>query len=320
MPGPHAPFSGSRSDLSPARLRGPAYRRETRDVYVLAEHPPSQELRWDAVLLALPDAVLSHRTAGRVLRLPLPPTPPGAPDEEVHVTRPPGSGRSVRPGLRTSRASLGLDDVVLRRGRPVTSPARTFLDLAPLLDLPDAVALGDAVAARVGPAALRQAVHAAAGRRGARRAREALALVDPRAESAPASHTRLLLHAAGYTAVRHGVRVLDEAGQWLCAPDLADPVARVAVQYDGLVHLLDPEQRRNDIDRDELARAAGWEVVVLTARDLREPAAAVAKVAAAYARSSARAGAGPTGSTPGTGPAGTTPASMARRGAGSRSP
>jgi very-short-patch-repair endonuclease len=73
------------------------------------------------------------------------------------------------------------------------------------------------------------------------------------------------------------------------------------VQYDGLVHLLDPEQRRSDIDRDELARAAGWEVVVLTARDLRDPAAAVGQVAAAYSRSSARGG-------------------MARAGTGSRDP
>ena len=39
---------------------------------------------------------------------------------------------------------------------------------------------------------------------------------------------------------------------------------------------------------DELTRQAGWELIVLTALDLRVPGRALAKVAAAYARAAAR--------------------------------
>ena len=48
------------------------------------------------------------------------------------------------------------------------------------------------------------------------------------------------------------------------------------------------ERWQRDIDRDELARAAGWEIVVLTALNLRDPQRMIAKVAAAYARAAAR--------------------------------
>jgi hypothetical protein len=124
--------------------------------------------------------------------------------------------------------------------------------------------------------------------RGLRRAEAALALADPKSDSPAETRCRLTLHDAGFRALRHGIDVSDEDGGWLARPDLADPVARVAIQYDGLVHLGDdPERRRSDIDRDELLRQAGWQVVVLTAVDLRQPARMIAKVAAAYARAAA---------------------------------
>jgi hypothetical protein len=102
---------------------------------------------------------------------------------------------------------------------------------------------------------------------------------------------RLRLHAAGFVGLRHGAVVRDAAGGWLAAPDLADEHARVAVQHDGFVHFTDARRRRNDVARDELCRAAGWEVVVSTAVDDRNPAELVGKVAAAYLRSARQRGA-----------------------------
>lgn len=73
----------------------------------------------------------------------------------------------------------------------------------------------------------------------------------------------------------------------MCHPDLGDEATRVLVQYDGAVHA-GWAARERDLQRHELARAAGWEVVVVTARDLRRPEHLVARVAAAYERAAQR--------------------------------
>lgn len=274
-----SPFIGSTSSLTKQRLRARAFRRETRDVYVLAEQVPSLPLRTRALLLALPDAVASHSTAASLLALPVPRDP------VVHLTRRTGRPVSERPGVRTHRRRLRPQDVFDLDGLRVTTPQRTWIDLSARLSTVPLVALGDAVARRVGVGALQEVADAATGLRGVVRARAALGLIDPGADSAAETAVRLVLHDAGFLGLRHQVNVYDADGAWIARPDLADPEARVAVQYDGLVHLeAGVERWRYDIDRDERTRAAGWQVVVLTARDLRAPELAVHKVRAAYAR------------------------------------
>ena len=280
---PDSPFLGSASSLSRQRLRARRFRRETRDVYVLSDRVPTLRLRVGALQTALPDAVASHTTAAVLAGLPVPR------DSRVHLTRPRGSGVSERPGVLTHRRHLRPSEVVTEDGVRRTGPARTWVDLAARLPLVELVVLGDAVSRLVGTHALDDAVGRATGRRGVVRARLALGRVDPGADSAAETRARLVLHDAGFTALRHQVELRDEHGGWLSRPDLADTAARVAVQYDGLVHLEGgPEQWRADIDRDERTRAAGWEVVVLTAVDLRRPGMLVAKVAAAYLRAARR--------------------------------
>lgn len=278
---PAHPFRGSSSGHSRQQLRARALRRESRDVYVLAERLPGWQLAAEVALVAVPGAVLSHRTAAAVHRLPV------DRDGFTHLVRPPGAPVSERAGIRTHRSALQPGDVVDVHGLRVTALARTFLDLANELDQVELVALGDAIARRVGVPELQRCVAAARRRRGLAKARLAVARVDPGAESPGETRARLVLHDAGFTSLRHGVHVVDDAGQWLASPDLGDPDARVGVQYDGLVHLVGTEQRRKDIDRDELARAVGWQIVVVTARDLRQPHLLVEKVAAAHRRAAA---------------------------------
>ena len=235
-----------------------------------------------ALQVAVPDSVVSHESAAALLRLPC------RTSRDVHLTRPAGSPPVRRPGVVGHVRRLDEDDVVLLDGVRVTGPLRVLLDLAGVLALSDLVVLGDAVARRIGQQALLDGVREAPRGRGLVRARDAVQLVDPGADSPGETRVRLLLHEAGLVGLRHGVVVRDRAGGWLAAPDLADERSRVAVQYDGLVHLERGARRwQADIDRDELTRSAGWQLVVLTGRDLRLPHVAVAKVRAAYERAAA---------------------------------
>ncbi len=280
-----AAFLGSSSGLTPQRLRARRYERLSRDLYVLRDAERDLVVQLRAVQLALPDAIGCGPTAGQLLGLPVRAAP------ELHVARPMGSGRSERPGLVTHRWSVDPDEVMEVQGARVTDGPRSFVDLAATLSRLQLIGVGDAVARRWGTDALSAAVRRRARRPGLVRARDVLALLDPGAESPAESRLRIRLHEAGFNRMRHGVIVRDGAGGWLAAPDLADEAARVAVQHDGLVHLLgDPERRRKDIARDEVTRAAGWEVVVSTAIDDRRPEQLIDRVEAAYLRAARWAG------------------------------
>jgi very-short-patch-repair endonuclease len=275
------PFRGSASPLTRQQLRAARFVRLHRDVYVLTPADVSLGLRVDAAVAAVPDAVVSHRTAARLMGLPV------DDDGRIHLTRRPGAPASKHPGIRPHRARLPAADVVDRDGRRVTTPERTFLDLAAVLSGVDLVVLADATLRMVGRDRVERRLRKAPGVRGVRRARGALLQADPLSDSPAETKTRLILHAGGFTGLRHGLDVVDPLDGWLARPDLADEAAKVAIQYDGLVHLGDdPERRRFDIDRDEDLRRRGWQVVVLTAVDLRDPDRMVAKVAAAYNRAS----------------------------------
>lgn len=275
------PFLGSASDLTPQRLRSKRYLRLSRDLYVPAETAVDLRTRTSAAVLALPDAVPCLSTAGALQKLPV------DDDGIVHLARGGRAARSERTDVRVHRCPVADDERLDLDGLVVTDGPRTYVDLAGRLGLEALVAVGDVVVRRYGVEALQAAVDRRARRPGLPLARHALTLADPGADSPAETRARLRLHAAGFVALRHGVVVRDEDGGWLAEPDLADEQARVAVQHDGVVHLLgDPQQRRQDLQRDELTRQADWQVVVSTALDDRRPHLLVAKVADAYRRAS----------------------------------
>ncbi len=94
-------------------------------------HPGPVELgeATAALLAAGLGAVLSHHTAAALWDI----RPMDSGDGQIHVTVPEAS-RTRAAGFRLHRArSLINKDIQVREGLPVTSPARTLLDLAPLL-------------------------------------------------------------------------------------------------------------------------------------------------------------------------------------------
>lgn len=139
-------------------------------------------------------AVISHRSAALMHGLPLLLPPPERPDLTVQ----PGSTGDVR-GALLHRARLSPEDVVELDGQPVTSLARTVVDLARALPLTAAVVTADA--ALHGGLIDREALlRVLAGCRrwpGVRRARIAVSLADPRAESPLESYSRVVMGRLG---------------------------------------------------------------------------------------------------------------------------
>ncbi len=80
---------------------------------------------------------------------------------------------------------------------------------------------------------------------------------------------------------QHTVR--DDEGGFVARVDLAFPEHRLAVEYDGAWHG-QAGQLARDRRRPNRLTATGWRVLFVTAADLRDPDALVARVAAALVR------------------------------------
>lgn len=219
------------------------------------------------------DAVFSDRTAAELYGLWL----PAGSDARPHVTVP---ARSASPAsttapkrreLRVHRRTLGRAETGTVAGLPATTPGRTWCDLAEALPLSDLVAAGDSVL-RLGvpPSDLAQALALRRSRRGRRRARAALPLLDGRSRSRPESHLRVALHAAGLPVPAVNVAVSDEHGQWLAEPDLSYPEARLALEYQG-AHHAEPGRLRRDLTRTLELQRHGWLVLAYGANELQRP-------------------------------------------------
>jgi very-short-patch-repair endonuclease/predicted transcriptional regulator of viral defense system len=103
--------------------------RVRRGIYRLGPIPQPLEPEMAAILAVGPGGVLSRQSAVFLHEL----LPHPARPELVHVTVT-GSDRGRRPGIQLHRTSqLPPDEITRRHGIPVTTPARTILDLAPSL-------------------------------------------------------------------------------------------------------------------------------------------------------------------------------------------
>lgn len=166
--------------------------------------------------------------------------------------------RTQRPEFRAHRRLLTDRDRATVEGIPATSAARTWVDLAPLLTLPDLVAAGDS-ALRLGCPIdeLSDTVGRSARLRGVRRARQALPLLDGRSRSRPESHLRMAVTAPDLPAFAVNEPIYRSDGGWLAEPDLSLRDARLALEYQGQEHA-DGRRMRADITRSADLRSEGW--------------------------------------------------------------
>jgi Protein of unknown function (DUF559) len=279
----HGVFLGSHAvaeGLVTARqLKSGLYRRLLQNVYADPALTPDHRLYVRGAMLTIPDhAVIAGRSAAAWYDAEF----AGA-TEPVLVVVPPGSSWRGPRGLRVHRSALGgheirtIDDVegIVR----LTTPLRTAWDLATLETTATAVGYLDAMV-RAGH--LEEVTLRRMGRPGSwrnTRIAKVMPLVDGRSQSPPESWVRVACARAGLP-MPVPQFVVTAAGRWLGQVDLAWPEHRVIVEYEG-PHHFDELQIRKDDRRYARFVAAGWRVIRLSAIDLRDMDAVIARIAAA---------------------------------------
>jgi very-short-patch-repair endonuclease len=223
-----------------------------RGVYAVGHHVVSQQGRWMAARLST-GGVLSHRSAGALWGL--------RPwNGRIEITT--QWTRAKRLGLLLHRAVLAPDEITTRDGIPVTTPARTLLDLAGVLQKHQLQqAINEAERLRLaGPEPSRHPT---------KRGTKALRTL------APPTHTRLDLEARFTTFLDDRrfptpqTNVLIEGME----VDFAWPTSRVVVEIDSWEFHGNRAAFERDRRRDRILGAAGWRPLRVTWRDLDEPGA-----------------------------------------------
>lgn len=178
------------------------------------------------------------------------------------------SNRRRARGIEVWADDVEDDEIDVVGGIRVTTAVRTGVDLARRYPLDTAVAAIDALAGatRITVDDIIAATQRP-GRHGMRRAREAVALVDPGAESPRETWLRLVIVRAGFPRPATQVPVRNEYGVLIGVVDLAWPDLKIAVEYEGAHHRLSRDAFARDIRRFDEMIELGWIVIRVTAAD-----------------------------------------------------
>jgi hypothetical protein len=194
------------------------------------------------------------------------------------------------------------DEIIMVDGIPVTTPERTWLDMAEMLTIDELVALGDScvrvpraafenrAAPHCGVADLRRVIARHRGKRGIRRAKEALALIRVGSDSPQETLLRLAVTRAGLPEPELNAPITGDDGCPHHQPDLSYRKYRIGVEYEG-DHHGEEEQVVRDITRSESYAALGWTEVRISKRNmLNDARPAVTKIRAALIQAGWRKG------------------------------
>jgi hypothetical protein len=219
-----------------------------------------------AVAVIGPSAVVSHESAAYLHSIDLLSTP-----DVATLTCPRGHNWHPRSGVRLHVADVPTEQLTTYAGLPVTTPARTVVDLMRTLSFQAGVVATDSALHRklVTKAELTAVLAACPRWPGARRGAAVIDFADGRAESPLESIARVAF-----------------ADCRLPPPDLqvwlggtVEPIGRVdfywkqyrtIAEVDGAIKYADPDRARAQLRRDSLLRDDGFEVVHFTWRQITQ--------------------------------------------------
>lgn len=255
---PRSPFlrrTALDAGVSAKVLRGPGYRQVLPGLHVASSTVVTPIVRVHAALVPYGGiAWASHASAARVYDLPI----PTIADEHISVRR-----AGLRRRHRGVKAHVGGEaPTTVVDGVVVSAPEMLFVEMAGMLTLVDLVILGDAMVRRrlVTPADLVEfaaTVHhkaASAARRGAAHVRAGV-------DSPMETRLRMLIVLAGLPEPVINLKVRDEVGEVIRMYDLSYPAVKVAVEYNGRVHVLTLEAWEADLERRDASDDDGWRLL-----------------------------------------------------------
>ena len=241
------------------------------------------------VLQCGPEAVISHTSAAALHELPVWSEHLG----RVHLTRDRHGGGRTRRWVQVHGVPLPDSDLVELHGFRVTGLARTVVDLGCCLPLTQAVAAGDLALTRIDRAEVTEVLVRHAGRMGIGTARRAVALMDPRSESAGESFSRVVIHLARLPAPELQFSVFTPDGRFVGRSDFGWPDRGVLGEFDGRSKygelLRKPGQSAEQVLiaeklREDRMRELGWVVIRWMWQDLMRPEALIRRLQQAFAR------------------------------------
>ncbi|MDQ0663543.1 hypothetical protein QFZ35_002041 [Arthrobacter ulcerisalmonis] len=229
-----------------------------------------------ALSAATPGAWVSHLTAAVLLGLWLPAWLQHCRD--LHLSKPRSLPQVRRHGVVGHTVLAYDDEIMLWEGIRISTPARTWLDLARVLPMEDLIALGDQLIRqprqelelRSQPWStvqeLREMLTRHPKMQGIVKARAAVEMIRAGADSAPETFLRLAMIDAGLPEPELQVQIIP-GDSYSPAADLGYRRHRIAIQYDGGHHLT-REQQSRDNRRDAAFFSAGWRYFKFNADDL----------------------------------------------------
>ena len=226
-------------------------------------------------------AFFSHTTAAFLHGIPVPLHMEKSP--LVHISFPaphraPHAAGILGHALRVEPSDL----MTLPSGLRVTTPLRTWFDLAHSLTLLELVAAGDALIhwrkPLVSTLDLADALARPFNRKIRRKLRRASELLNDRAESPPESILRAILVLAGMPVSRVNRTVTTQFGEFIARTDLIIDRYRIILEYQGDYHRKKLGQWRADMSRRSKLEAQNWRVMELNADDLKDPVELVQRI------------------------------------------
>jgi very-short-patch-repair endonuclease len=227
------------------------------------------------------DAVVSHASAALIHGIDL----LDPPAHEVTLTVPPGREGAGGDGIRQYGAALPARHVIRVRGIPVTTPARTAVDLARAHGFAAGLVAMDSALHRLLTRWIEIDQVLGDCRRwpGIAQARRAFRYVDEKAESALESLSRARFIDSDLPPPETQAMMFD-----LPTPRRVDFLwreQRVIGEADGLTKYRDPDVIADEKQRDELFRQAGYELVHWVWQEIRHtPEMVIGRIRAAFER------------------------------------